>query len=278
MEFNFNIESLINFVKLNATDYSLRLLAAIVIFYIGKYAARFLSGMFFRAMTRTHMDATLAGFLRNVIYALLFAMVIIAALNALGIQTTSLVAMMGAAGLAVGLSLKDQISNFGSGVLIVMLRPFRVGDYVTIAGQTGSVLTIEVFQTILKTVENLTIIIPNSKVMSGDITNYSLQGTRMIPLLINIGYNCDLKKAKDTLLDIMTSHPNVIADPAPRAGVQELNDSSVRLFAQSWVETPNWTPTRAELLETIKIRFGEEGINIPNQQLDVYLRNKDTVN
>ena len=157
-----HLEELLTLFKTNAIEYSLRIVSAIVIFYVGKFIARFISGIFDRAMQKTDMDATLAGFLRNVVYALLFAVVVIATLNSLGIQTTSLVAVMGAAGLAVGLSLKDQVANFGSGVLIVMIRPFQVGDLVTVGSQTGTVETIQVFQTILKTDDNLTIMIPLS--------------------------------------------------------------------------------------------------------------------
>ncbi len=255
----------------HAADYSLRLLAAVLIFYFGKYIAKFLSRVAHRAMKKTNIDETLAGFLRNVIYAMLFAVVVIASLNSLGVQTTSLVAVMGAAGLAIGLSLKDQVANFGAGVLIVMLRPFKVGDTVTLAGQTGTVLTIQVFQTILKTFDNLTIMIPNSSVMNGTITNFSLQGTRMIPLIIGISYGSDIKKAKDIMLETMRSHEKVLKDPEPTAGVLELADSSVNLFARSWVETGDWWATKADLLENIKVNLTNGGVEIPFPQMDVYI-------
>jgi small conductance mechanosensitive channel len=263
-------EKIIDQVTAHAADYALRFVAAVLIFYIGKFLAKMLAKLAQRAMTKTHMDETLAGFLKNVIYALLFAVVIIASLNALGVQTTSLVAVMGAAGLAIGLSLKDQVANFGAGVLIVMLRPFKVGDVVTLAGQTGSVLTIQVFQTILKTFDNLTIMIPNSSVMGGTITNFSLQGTRMIPLVIGISYGSDIKKAKDIMLETMTAHEKVLKDPAPAAGVLELADSSVNLFARSWVETADWWGTKADLLENIKNNLTAAGIEIPFPQMDVH--------
>lgn len=266
-----NYEKLLEQIMAHAADYSLRLLAAVLIFYFGKYIAKFLSRVAHRAMKKTHMDETLAGFLRNVIYAMLFAVVVIASLNSLGVQTTSLVAVMGAAGLAIGLSLKDQVANFGAGVLIVMLRPFKVGDTVTLAGQTGTVLTIQVFQTILKTFDNLTIMIPNSSVMNGTITNFSLQGTRMIPLIIGISYGSDIRKAKDIMLETMRSHEKVLKDPDPTAGVLELADSSVNLFARSWVETGDWWATKADLLEHIKINLTNGGVEIPFPQVDVYI-------
>lgn len=270
-----HLEELLALVKTNAPEYLLRIASAIVIFYVGKYIARIISRIADRAMQRTHMDATLSGFLRNVIYALLFAVVITATLNSLGIQTTSLVAVMGAAGLAVGLSLKDQVANFGSGVLIVMIRPFQVGDLVTIGSQTGTIDTIQVFQTIMKTGDNLTIMIPNSKVMSAEIINYSLQGTRMVGLTTTISYNNDIKKAKDILLEIMNAHALVLEQPEPTAGVQNLTDTGVVLFANSWVETANWSAARAAHLENIKTRFEQEGIILPVSQIDVNLRNKE---
>ena len=263
-------EKIIAQISIHAADYALRIVAAVLIFYFGKYLAKFLSRVAHKAMKKTNMDETLAGFLKNVIYAMLFAVVVIASLNALGVQTTSLVAVMGAAGLAVGLSLKDQVSNFGAGVLIVMLRPFKAGDVVTLAGQTGTVLTIQVFQTILKTYDNLTIMIPNSSVMNGEIINFSLQGTRMIPLVIGISYGSDIKKAKDIMLDTMREHEKVLKDPAPSAGVLELADSSVNLFARSWVETGDWWATKAELLENIKINLTNGGVEIPFPQMDIY--------
>ncbi|QAR32155.1 mechanosensitive ion channel [Geovibrio thiophilus] len=266
-----NYEKILEQITAHAADYALRIVAAILIFYFGKYIAKFLSRVAHRGMKKTHMDETLAGFLKNVIYAMLFAVVIIASLNSLGVQTTSLVAVMGAAGLAVGLSLKDQVANFGAGVLIVMLRPFKVGDIVTTAGQTGSVLTIQVFQTILKTFDNLTIMIPNSNVMNGEIINFSLQGTRMIPLVIGISYGNDIKKAKDIMLETMSAHEKVLKDPAPSAGVLELADSSVNLFARSWVETGDWWNVKADLLEDIKINLTKGGISIPYPQMDIYI-------
>ncbi len=263
-------EKIVSLITAHAADYALRIVAAVLIFYFGKYLAKFLSRVAHKAMKKTNMDETLAGFLKNVIYAMLFAVVVIASVNALGVQTTSLVAVMGAAGLAVGLSLKDQVSNFGAGVLIVMLRPFKAGDVVTLAGQTGTVLTIQVFQTILKTYDNLTIMIPNSSVMNGEIINFSLQGTRMIPLVIGISYGSDIKKAKDIMLDTMREHEKVLKDPAPSAGVLELADSSVNLFARSWVETGDWWATKAELLENIKINLTNGGVEIPFPQMDIY--------
>jgi small conductance mechanosensitive channel len=270
------LEGVLEFIKINATAYALRFMAAILIFLIGKYLAKFFASLFFKAMQKTRMDETLSGFLKNVIYAMLFAVVIIAALNTLGVQTTSLVAVMGAAGLAVGLSLKDQISNFGAGVLIVMLRPFKSGDLVTVAGQIGVIESIQIFQTIMKTYDNLTIMIPNSNIMNGEIINYSLKGTRMIPLVIGISYGDDIKKAKNIMLETMKAHEKVLKDPEPTAGVLELGDSSVNLFARSWVETADWWTTKADLLESIKTDLEAGGITIPFPQMDIYVHKTET--
>lgn len=270
-----NIEKIIQFIQSHIFDYTIRIIAAVIIFYVGRFFANFFAKIIFRAMSKTHMDATLTDFVRNAAYAFLLAIVVIAALNALGVETTSLVAVLGATGLAVGLSLRDQISNFGAGVLIVLLRPFKVGDSVTLAGQSGSVLTIQIFQTILKTYDNLTIMIPNSKVMNGEIINFSLMGTRMIPLTIGISYESDIKKAKDIALKIMNEHENVLKDPKPTCGVLELGDSSVNLFVRSWTTTANWWITKADLLENIKINFEQNGISIPYPQMDVHVSNNN---
>lgn len=273
-----HLEAVLELFKTNTIEYSLRIATAIAIFYIGKYIAKFLSRVADRALQRANADATLAGFLKNVVYALLFAVVIIATLNALGIQTTSLVAVMGAAGLAVGLSLKDQVSNFGAGVLIIMIRPFKVGDLVTIAGQNGTIETIQIFQTIMKTADNLTIMVPNSKVMAGEIINYSLKGTRLISLRLTVSYKNDIKKAKDVLIEIMNSHSLVLKEPAATAGVQDLVDGGITLFANAWVITSNWASVRADLLENIKNRFEQEGITLPVPAYDINLTKPEAKN
>jgi small conductance mechanosensitive channel len=270
-----DFNSLVEFIKVNAVAYAIRIAAAVVIFVIGKYIAKAISSVAFKGMVKTRMDETLSRFLKNVIYALLYVIVIIAALNSLGVQTASLVAVLGAAGLAIGLSLKDQVANFGAGVLIIMLRPFKVGDLVSTGGLLGVVEDIQIFQTIMKTYDNLTVMVPNSKIMGGDITNYTMKGTRMIPLVMGISYSDDIKTAKNVLLEIMNAHEKIFKDPAPSAGVLELADSSVNIYARSWVNNADWWEVKTELLESMKYGLEAAGITIPFPQMDVHVAKEE---
>ncbi|WP_022851222.1 mechanosensitive ion channel family protein [Limisalsivibrio acetivorans] len=265
----------IDYLKVYVYPYAVDILAALLIFFIGRMLIRKISDLVYKMMQKSKLDETLAIFLKNILYTILFAAIIIAALNKLGIPTASLVAVLGAAGLAIGLSLKDSVSNFGAGVLIIMLRPFKAGDFVNIAGQMGVVENIQVFQTVLKTFDNLTIYIPNSTIMGTEIVNYTARETRMVNLIIGISYDDDIKKARDIMMETMAAHENTHDDPAPVTGVLELGDSSVNIFARSWVDTPNWWQTKTDLLQQIKENLEAGGITIPFPQMDVHIQKEE---
>ena len=213
----------------------------------------------------------LVNFLRNFVYFLLMAFVILTALGELGVKTTSLLGMLAAAGLAIGLALKDSLANIASGVMIVIFRPFRIGDFVEVAGHAGKVMEIKIFNTVLNSGDNKQIIIPNGQITSGSIVNYSANDTRRIDFVIGVSYDDDLKLARNTMLEIMQEHPLVLEDPAPSAAVNNLGASSVDINVRPWVKTEDYWTVHAELLERFKVRLEEVGCSIPYPQTDVHL-------
>jgi len=204
----------------------------------------------------------------------LIAFVAIAALSQLGIQTTSFIAILGAAGLAIGLALQGSLANFAAGVMMLIFKPFKIGDFIEGAGVSGTVEVIEIFNTQLRTGDNKLIIIPNAKLTSNNITNYSAKPTRRIELIIGIGYDDDIKKAKDILIQMLGDEKRILTDPAPFVGVKELADSSVNFTVRPWVKSSDFWPVTFGLTEAIKLRFDKEGINIPYPQQDVHLYKK----
>jgi len=252
-------------------EYGLKIVGAILIFVIGRWVVgKIMKGV--RAlMARGGIDATLVRFADNVLYVLLMAVVILAALNTLGVQTTSFVAIIGAASLAIGLALQGTLGNVGSGVLLILFRPFKVGDVVKVAGETGSVEAISLFATTLNTPDNKVIIIPNAAVTGGNITNFSAKETRRVDLTFGIGYDDDLKAAKGILETIVGSDERVLRDPAPFVAVSELADSSVNFVVRAWVNSADYWGVYFDTIEKVKITFDAEGITIPYPQMDVHL-------
>jgi len=251
--------------------YGLKILAAIVIFIVGRWIARALKNVIKRMMTKGNVDDILVSFVGNLTYIALLAFVIIAALNQLGIQTTSFIAVIGAAGLAVGLALQGSLANFAAGVLMIIFRPFKVGDYIEGAGVAGAVEKVHIFTTQLKTPDNKTIIIPNAKIMGDNITNYSAKDTRRVDMVIGVGYGDDLKKVREILEDILAKDDRILEDPAPTIGVLELGDNSVNFAVRPWVKRDDYWGAYFDVTETVKRRFDEEGISIPYPQRDVHL-------
>lgn len=264
-----------DFVNLYIIPWGLRILGALAILLIGRWIARWLVGLSRRLMDRSGMDATLSTFLCNMLNALLLAVVVIAALDQLGVQTTSLLAVLGAAGLAVGLALKDSLSNFASGVLLILFQPFRVGDFIEAAGVSGTVEAVGIFNTTLRTGDNRTIIVPNSQIYSGTIVNNSARPTRRIDLVIGIGYEDDIRKAKRLLEELLQKDERILDDPAPSVALAELADSSVNFNVRPWVKTEDYWNVRADLLQAIKETFDAEGISIPYPQQDIHLYRTD---
>jgi small conductance mechanosensitive channel len=214
----------------------------------------------------------LARFLGNILYAVLLVAVIIAAVDQLGVNTTSLLAVFGAAGLAVGLALQNSLSNFSAGVMLIIFRPFKVGDFIEAAGVTGVVEEVQIFNTLLKTPDNREIIVPNGQIYSGTITNFSARDTRRIDLVFGIGYDDDIKKAKQLIEQIMTADDRILKEPAAAVALGELADSSVNINVRPWVKSENYWPVRADLLENVKAAFDANGISIPFPQRDVHMK------
>jgi small-conductance mechanosensitive channel len=254
-----------------------RVLAAIVILLVGLWLARRISRALSGVLERAKVEAILAAFFGNVAYAVVLALVLVTALDAIGVPPTSLLAVMGAAGLAVGLALKDSLSNISAGVMLIVLRPFRTGDTVQIAGITGVVEQVRLFQTTLRTFENHEITLPNGQITSEPITNYTAKDTRRVDVPVGIDYGDDIRGARATLLELAVAHAAVLKDPAPSVIVTELADSSVNLMLRAWVNTPDFAATKSDLLEAVHSGLPQAGYSIPFPQRDVHLKLPDNV-
>jgi len=252
-------------------EFGFRIIVAIVIYLVGRIVARILTNTVRKIMKAREIDLILETFVCNLVYWVVMLFVIIAAINHVGIETTSLIAVIGAAGLAIGLALQGSLANFAAGVLIVLFRPYRVGDFVEVAGVSGSVLQVQILTTILKTGDNKQVIIPNGEIMSNIITNYSAHDTRRVDIMIGIGYDDDIDKAKATLKQIVEAEDRVLDEPKCLIAVAELADSSVNLHVRPWVKTSDYWAVMFALTEAIKKRFDEESISFPYPQQDVHL-------
>lgn len=253
-----------------AVPFAIRLLLAIAVFVIGKMVARAIVRAV-EKVTRNRLEESLRRFLSSVLYGLLLAVVIIAALDRLGVKTTAAVAILGAAGLAIGLAFQASLGNFASGVMLIIFRPYKVGDVVALAGHIGTVQVIEVFTTSLLTGDNRRIIIPNGQITSGTIENLSAEPIRRIDMVFGISYDDDIKKARDILERIVRADERVLADPAEVIAVGELADSSVNFFVRPWVKTNDYWAVKWDLTEKVKQTFADSGITIPFPQRDVHL-------
>ncbi|MBN2816306.1 MAG: mechanosensitive ion channel [Campylobacterales bacterium] len=253
------------------SEYGLKILASIVIFIIGKWVVNKLTKVVKKMMEKANIDKTLVEFAESLVYFTLMLMVVLASLNAIGINTTSFIAIFGAASLAIGLALQGSLANVGAAVLIIIFRPFKVGDFVEAGGATGTVEDVNLFSTIIAPLDNRTIIVPNGKIVAGNITNYSKKEQRRVDHVFGIGYDDDLKLAKDILMDMMMSDERVMKDPAPFVAVSELGDSSVNITTRAWVKTADYWDVYFGQIEHAKLAFDEKGISIPFPQMDVHL-------
>ncbi len=259
-----------------ALEYSWSIFLALLIFFVGKWIVNRVVKVLGKLLRKIDgIDEILVKFLENIAYYSLITAVILAALNKLGITTTSFLAILGAAGLAVGLALKDSLGNFASGVMIIIFKPFRVGDFVTAGGVTGSVSEVGIFNSVFVTGDNQRIVVPNSSITSGSITNVNAFDTRRVDLVVRISYDDDIKKAKDLLTNLLTSHEKILVDKGITVAVSELADSSVNFVVRAWVNTPDYWEVRFFLIENIKLVFDKEGITIPYPQQDVHHYKKD---
>jgi small conductance mechanosensitive channel len=261
----------LDIIKEYATAYGLQIIGAIVLFIVGRIVISILVGGLRRLLVRSKTDETLVKFLVSLTKIGLLAFLVIAIINMLGVQTTSFVAVIGAAGLAVGFALQGSLSNFASGVMIIIFRPFKAGDYVEAGGTSGSVQEVRIFSTIMKTPDNKLVIIPNSKISGDSITNYSAMETRRVDMVFGIGYGDDIKKAKETLERILREDSRILKDPAPVVAVSELADSSVNFVVRPWVNTADYWGVYFDITEKVKLTFDQEGISIPFPQQDVHM-------
>jgi len=266
-----DISRYVDIVTTYMSEYSLKIVAAVLIFVVGKWALRKITSISKKLMEKAKVDQTLVEFAESLIYFALLLMVILASLNALGVNTTSFIAVFGAAGLAVGLALQGSLANIGAAVLIIVFRPFKVGDFIEAGGATGTVDDINLFSTIISPIDNRTIIVPNSAIVSGNITNFSNKEKRRIDHIFGIGYNDDLKLAKEILSDILNSDERILREPAPFVAVSELADSSVNFVTRAWVKSEDYWDVHFDLLEKVKLTFDEKGISIPYPQMDLHL-------
>ncbi len=251
--------------------YGIKVIAAAAIFVIGRGVAKLCERVVHKVMERRKMDDTVTSFVGNLTFYALLAFFILAALGQLGIQTTSFIAVIGAAGLAVGLALQGSLANFAAGFLLLIFRPFHVGDYIEGAGTAGTVEKIQLFTTQLKTPDNKTVIVPNAGMTGGNIVNYSTQGTRRVDMVFGISYADDIDRARDVLEGIIAADDRVLKDPAPVVAVSELADSSVNFVVRPWVQSADYFGVFWGVTEQVKKRFDEAGISIPFPQRDVHV-------
>lgn len=257
------------------SDWLWRIAVALLIALVGLWLARLLSRGLDRVMTRAGLDLILRDFLRTLAYAIGLVVVFVAALDALGVPTTSMLAVLGAAGLAIGLALKDSLSNIASGVMLIVLRPFRAGDVVQIAGQEGIVERVGIFQTVLRAYQNHDITLPNSEVTTSPIVNFTARGERRVDVAVGIGYGDDLRHAREVLLGIARANDKVLDAPETDVLVTGLGESSVDLVLRAWVKTPDFVLASSELNEAIHRDFARAGVSIPFPQRDLHVYHHD---
>ncbi|MCG9552354.1 small-conductance mechanosensitive channel MscS [Vibrio sp. Isolate31] len=252
-------------------QYGVNIISALLIFLIGNFVIKAIANSVSKVLQKKKMDQAVVEFIHALVRYLLFVIVLIAALGRLGVQTASVVAVIGAAGLAIGLALQGSLSNFAAGVLIVAFRPFKSGDYVEIGGVAGSVDSIQIFQTVLTTPDNKMVVVPNGSVIGSPITNYSRHATRRIDLMIGVSYGADLQKTKKLLTKICESDERVLKEPSVQVGVHTLADSSVNFVVRPWVSTADYWSVYFDLMQAIKEGLDKEGIEIPFPQMDVHM-------
>ena len=272
MEFNLD-GNLWNQVSELLSSFGLSLFIALTILIVGRQVVKIVIKVISSALERSNTEDTVRIFVTNLLNTLLMIVVFIAAINQLGIQTTSIIAVLGAAGLAIGLALQGSLSNFAAGILIVIYRPYKVGDYIQADNHLGTVDDIQIFSTVLKTPDNKLVIVPNGSIMNGSIVNFSNQDKRRVDIIASCSYEDDIDKVKSVLADILSQDDRILSEPEPRIAVSELADSSVNLIVRPWVKNSDYINVYYSLLEEIKKRFDQEGISIPYPQNDVHIHN-----
>lgn len=258
------------------TEFLIKVVIALAIFFIGKKVARWITDFSLQSLNKTgQIDKTLETFLSSVIYGILLVVVILSALGQLGVQTTSFIAILGAVGLAVGLAFQSTLSNISAGVMIIIFKPIKVGEFVEAGGASGVVEEINIFNTMMKTGDNKIIIVANSRVIGGNITNYSRKETRRVDTVFGIGYDDDLKLAKETLIEILNNDERILKEPEPFVAVSELADSSVNFVTRAWVKSEDYWAVKFDTIEKVKLTFDEKNISIPYPQMDIHMNKSE---
>jgi len=259
-------------------EYSFKFVVALLIIFIGSKLSKVVANGIGKVFEKKSVDTAITAFIKSLVRILIVIAALIAGLSHLGIQTTTFVAIIGAAGLAIALALQGSLSNFASGILIATFRPFKAGDYIEAGGVAGVVKEIQIFSTIMTTPDNKLVVLPNSQVTGGAITNYSTNPTRRIDMIIGVSYDADLKQAESLLRSLLDNHPQVLKEPNYTVGVLELADSSVNFVVRPWVKTEDFWAVKFDLTKTIKLSLDEAGIGIPYPQMDVHLHQQSTLN
>ena len=267
----FDSEQMSQMMDTYVIPWGINIVMAILIYIVGKIVVGIIINVFGKVMQRSKYDDMLVDFIKAILNAILMLFVIIASLNELGVDTTSLVAILGAAGLAIGLSLQGSLQNFAAGVMLLVFRPFKAGDFVEAGGAAGVVKSISIFTTIMTSGDNKEIIVPNGQIYSGTITNYSAKETRRVDMVVGIGYDADLKRAKEVLKELAAADSRILQDPAPTIAGADLADSSVNFVVRPWVKAADFWAVKFDFTEAVKLRFDQEGISIPFPQMDVHL-------
>jgi small conductance mechanosensitive channel len=267
---NIDEAQLLTFYDKFVAPWSIKIIAALLIFFIGHLVAKMISRLIGKVLGRTKLDVILVEFIQSLVNALLLVFVVVAALDQLGVNTNSVIAVLGAAGLAIGLALQGSLQNFAAGFMLLIFRPFKGGDFVEAAGTAGVIDKIGIFSTTMHTGDNKQVIIPNGTIYSSNIINYSARGTRRIDMVFSIGYRDDIRLARDVIAKVISADARVLPEPEPLIAVGELGASSVNFYVRPWVKSDDFWPVRFDLTEKIKLAFDENGISIPFPQMDIH--------
>lgn len=266
---------LINIQNEYVLPWGVNILTALAVFIVGRIVIGLVMRLVSKLLQKSKMDNMLINFISSILSALLLLFVVVASLDQLGVNTSSLIAIVGAAGLAIGLSLQDSLKNFAAGVLLVVFRPFKEGHFIEAAGVSGVVESISIFSTVMRTGDNREVIVPNGPIYSGVITNFSKRDTRRVDMIFGIGYDADLLQAKKLLADILLEDERILPEPASVIAVAALADSSVNFIVRPWVKTSDYWAVLWDTNEKVKLRFDAAGISIPFPQMDVHVHKQE---
>ena len=267
-------QEIMNYAIEITSNFGLKLLTALIVVIVGRQLVKILLKVIKVALEKANTEETVRIFIANLLNTSFTVIIFVAAINQLGVETTSIIALLGAAGLAIGLALQGSLANFAAGILIVIFRPYKVGDYIEAGTNVGTVKDIQIFSTVLRTPDNKAIVVPNGSIMDGSITNYSEQPTRRIDIIASCSYEDDLDKVKQVLKTILDSEERILTEPKPQIAVSELAESSVNFIVRPWVNSSDYLPVMYSLLEQIKKTFDQEGISIPYPQSDIHIHEK----